>query len=161
MPSHRYTSSIICTSCKLLQSVELATELPDQVWCSLSSTNFAGVHAHGRNLCTSADVAPSAHELPYCWHTSSTHAFCMLQVSKLLHYSPVTRMTALGALTHPFFDELRDPNTTLPNGACCPLLALCRACTCGKPSIHLLSLMLSGAQPLWQNRNECDGTLLN
>lgn len=39
-----------------------------------------------------------------------------LQVSKLLHYSPVTRVTAIGALTHPFFDELRDPNTTLPNG---------------------------------------------
>lgn len=38
------------------------------------------------------------------------------QVSKLLHYSPVTRVTALGALTHPFFDELRDPNTALPNG---------------------------------------------
>lgn len=38
------------------------------------------------------------------------------QVSKLLHYSPVTRVTALGALTHPFFDELRDPTTTLPNG---------------------------------------------
>ena len=41
---------------------------------------------------------------------------CYTQVSKLLHYSPVTRVTALGALTHPFFDELRDPNTTLPNG---------------------------------------------
>lgn len=41
---------------------------------------------------------------------------CCMQVSKLLHYSPVTRVTALGALTHPFFDELRDPNTTLPNG---------------------------------------------
>jgi len=40
----------------------------------------------------------------------------VVQVSKLLHYSPVTRLTALGALTHPFFDELRDPNTTLPNG---------------------------------------------
>ncbi len=39
-----------------------------------------------------------------------------LQVSKLLQYSPVSRTTALGALTHPFFDELRDPSTTLPNG---------------------------------------------
>ncbi|DBA78605.1 hypothetical protein WJX77_008465 [Trebouxia sp. C0004] len=43
-------------------------------------------------------------------------------VSKLLHYSPVTRLTALGALTHPFFDELRDPNTTLPNGRPLPPL---------------------------------------
>ena len=28
----------------------------------------------------------------------------------------------LGALTHPFFDELRDPNTRLPNGRALPRL---------------------------------------
>eukprot|EP00891_Asterochloris_glomerata_P006344 jgi/Astpho2/6344/Aster-06009 len=43
-------------------------------------------------------------------------------VSKLLQYSPVSRTTALGALTHPFFDELRDPSTTLPNGRPLPPL---------------------------------------
>lgn len=63
--------------------------------------------------------------LPYLLHKllhlmymlcKATQFSCHAQVSKLLHYSPVTRVTAIGALTHPFFDELRDPNTTLPNG---------------------------------------------
>ncbi len=39
------------------------------------------------------------------------------QVSKLLQYSPTTRLKALDALSHPFFDELRDPATRMPNGA--------------------------------------------
>ena len=39
------------------------------------------------------------------------------QVSKLLQYSPLRRYSALQALTHPFFDELREGTTTLPNGA--------------------------------------------
>ena len=38
------------------------------------------------------------------------------QVSKLLQYSPTTRLKALDALSHPFFDELRDPATRMPNG---------------------------------------------
>ncbi|KAL3162603.1 serine/threonine protein kinase [Trebouxia sp. C0009 RCD-2024] len=41
---------------------------------------------------------------------------CLLQMYMLLHYSPVIRVTAIGVLTHPFFDDLREPNTTLPNG---------------------------------------------
>ena len=46
-----------------------------------------------------------------------------MQVSRLLQYSPVRRYTALQALTHPFFDELRDQSVTLPNGEppCCAL----------------------------------------
>ncbi|MEW5299474.1 MAG: hypothetical protein WDW36_002489 [Sanguina aurantia] len=43
-------------------------------------------------------------------------------VSKLLQYSPQTRMTALQAMTHPFFDELRDGVTKLPNGRALPVL---------------------------------------
>ena len=38
------------------------------------------------------------------------------QVSKLLQYAPSKRYGALEAMTHPFFDELRDPATLLPNG---------------------------------------------
>ncbi len=38
------------------------------------------------------------------------------QVSKLLQYAPQKRMTAHQAMTHPFFDELREPGTKLPNG---------------------------------------------
>lgn len=37
-------------------------------------------------------------------------------VSKLLRYTPTTRLTPLEACAHPFFDELRDPKTVLPNG---------------------------------------------
>jgi glycogen synthase kinase 3 beta len=36
-------------------------------------------------------------------------------VGKLLSYTPTDRYTALEACSHPFFDELRDPNTILPN----------------------------------------------
>ncbi|CAG9336048.1 unnamed protein product [Blepharisma stoltei] len=37
-------------------------------------------------------------------------------ISSLLVYSPQLRPTPMQALLHPFFDELRDQNTTLPNG---------------------------------------------
>lgn len=37
-------------------------------------------------------------------------------VSRLLQYSPNLRSTALEACAHPFFDDLRNPNTRLPNG---------------------------------------------
>lgn len=43
-------------------------------------------------------------------------------VSRLLQYSPSLRYTALEACVHPFFDELRDPNTRLPNGRSLPPL---------------------------------------
>ncbi|KAG5244610.1 shaggy-related protein kinase [Salix suchowensis] len=43
-------------------------------------------------------------------------------VSRLLQYSPNLRCTALDALTHPFFEELRDQNTRLPNGRFLPPL---------------------------------------
>lgn len=37
-------------------------------------------------------------------------------ISTLLVYSPSQRPNAYQALMHPFFDQLRDPNTRLPNG---------------------------------------------
>ncbi|KAF8068568.1 hypothetical protein N665_1142s0019 [Sinapis alba] len=43
-------------------------------------------------------------------------------VSRLLQYSPNLRCSALDALVHPFFDELRDPNARLPNGRLFPPL---------------------------------------
>ncbi|KAL5670105.1 hypothetical protein ACJX0J_022326, partial [Zea mays] len=43
-------------------------------------------------------------------------------VPRLLQYSPKLRSTALEALVHPFFDELRDPNTRLLNGRFLPPL---------------------------------------
>ncbi|ONK55563.1 uncharacterized protein A4U43_UnF1610 [Asparagus officinalis] len=43
-------------------------------------------------------------------------------VTRFLQYSPKLRCTALEACIHPFFDELRDPNTRLPNGRPLPPL---------------------------------------
>lgn len=43
-------------------------------------------------------------------------------VSRLLQYSPNLRCSALEACVHPFFDELRDPNTRLPNSKPLPPL---------------------------------------
>ncbi|GFR60047.1 glycogen synthase kinase-3 [Elysia marginata] len=40
----------------------------------------------------------------------------ILLVSRLLEYTPSGRITPLEACSHAFFDELRDPNTRLPNG---------------------------------------------
>ncbi|XP_075482855.1 shaggy-related protein kinase eta isoform X1 [Primulina tabacum] len=42
--------------------------------------------------------------------------------SRLLQYSPNLRCDALDACAHPFFDELREPNTRLPNGRPLPTL---------------------------------------
>ncbi|CAO3594433.1 unnamed protein product [Absidia cylindrospora] len=36
-------------------------------------------------------------------------------LSRMLLYDPRKRITAIEALCHPFFDEIRDPNTRLPN----------------------------------------------
>ncbi|KAL7215874.1 hypothetical protein ACSBR1_027924 [Camellia fascicularis] len=43
-------------------------------------------------------------------------------VLRLLQYSPNLRCTALEACAHPFFDDLREPTTSLPNDR--PLLPL-------------------------------------
>lgn len=36
-------------------------------------------------------------------------------ISKLLEYTPTQRLSAIDAMAHPFFDELRDPSTRLPD----------------------------------------------
>ncbi|PQQ07483.1 shaggy-related protein kinase eta isoform X1 [Prunus yedoensis var. nudiflora] len=59
--------------------------------------------------------------------------------SRLLQYSPSLRCTALEACTHPFFDELREPNARLPNGR--PL-----------PPLFNFKQELSGASPELINR---------
>ncbi|CAO3627987.1 unnamed protein product [Cunninghamella echinulata] len=37
-------------------------------------------------------------------------------LSKMLRYDPQQRISAIEALCHPFFDDIRDPNMRLPNG---------------------------------------------
>ena len=41
-------------------------------------------------------------------------------VAKALVYSPSKRIGAYEALSHPYFDELRDQDLRLPNGNCIP-----------------------------------------
>lgn len=36
-------------------------------------------------------------------------------ISRLLEYTPTQRLSAIDAMVHPFFDELRDPNARLPD----------------------------------------------
>lgn len=36
-------------------------------------------------------------------------------ISALLEYTPTQRLSAIEAMCHPFFDELRDPSTRLPD----------------------------------------------
>ncbi|GAX85187.1 hypothetical protein CEUSTIGMA_g12605.t1 [Chlamydomonas eustigma] len=43
-------------------------------------------------------------------------------VSQLLYYAPLKRLLPAQAMTHSFFDELRDPATRLPNGKALPPL---------------------------------------
>lgn len=43
-------------------------------------------------------------------------------LSKLFLFNPKERLNALQAMAHPFFDELRDPNTRLPDGSQLPPL---------------------------------------
>lgn len=37
-------------------------------------------------------------------------------VARLLEYTPSSRISPLQACAHSFFNELREPNTRLPNG---------------------------------------------
>lgn len=57
-------------------------------------------------------------------------------ISRLLEYTPTFRFTAIEALTHPFFDELRYPETRMPNGA--PLPPLFNFSAMGKTSSFLI-----------------------
>ncbi|KAF8935482.1 Pkinase-domain-containing protein [Dissophora ornata] len=43
-------------------------------------------------------------------------------ISSLLEYTPTRRFTPIEAMVHPFFDELRNPETRLPNGKDLPPL---------------------------------------
>jgi len=43
-------------------------------------------------------------------------------VSKVLQYTPTNRLKPFEVCAHPFFDELRDPNTRLPSGKALPPL---------------------------------------
>lgn len=53
---------------------------------------------------------------------SRTPADAIDMISKVLVYNPDKRLKPLEALLHPFFDDLRDKFTKLPNGTPLPNL---------------------------------------
>ena len=56
-------------------------------------------------------------------------------LTSLLQYVPTYRVTAFEALAHPFFNELRAPDLTLPLGVTVPALFVRSLCTWrGRPS---------------------------
>ncbi|KAF8408250.1 hypothetical protein HHK36_007398 [Tetracentron sinense] len=63
-------------------------------------------------------------------------------VSRLLQYSPNLRCTALEACIHPFFGELRDPSTRLPNGRPLPPLFNFKSQELKGASLELLAKLL-------------------
>ncbi|KAG2197659.1 hypothetical protein INT47_002366 [Mucor saturninus] len=54
------------------------------------------------------------HPLPTIFKNASPEAVDLL--SRMLKYDPKERITAIEALSHPFFNDMRDPDTRLPNG---------------------------------------------
>ncbi|XP_076944809.1 shaggy-related protein kinase epsilon-like isoform X2 [Bidens hawaiensis] len=71
-------------------------------------------------------------------------------VSRLLQYSPTLRCTALEACIHPFFNELRDPNTRLPNGRPLPPLFNFKSQELKGASLELLAKLIPE-----HARNQC------
>lgn len=69
-------------------------------------------------------------------------------VCRLLDYTPITRLTPLEACAHQFFDELRDPDTRLPNGTIPPLFNFSQYELTVNPSLNsrLLPAHMQGQQ---------------
>lgn len=83
----------------------------------------------------SAEHCPSLYLLLSCCEEHIHHLCLVFQVfkprtppeaitlcSRLLEYTPASRFSPFEACSHAFFDELRQPNTRLPNGRELPLL---------------------------------------
>ncbi|KAM0840563.1 hypothetical protein ACQ4PT_059574 [Festuca glaucescens] len=87
----------------------LGTPTREEIKCmnpNYTEFKFPQIKAHPWHKVFSKRIPPEAVDL----------------VSRLLQYSPHLRSSALDALMHAFFDELRDPNTRLPNGRFLPPL---------------------------------------
>ncbi|KAJ8526486.1 hypothetical protein K7X08_028963 [Anisodus acutangulus] len=98
-----------CVLAELLLGQILGTPTREEIKCMNPNYNdfkFPQIKAHPWHKIFHKRMPPEAVDL----------------VSRLLQYSPNLRCTALDALAHTFFDELRDPNTRLPNGRVFPPL---------------------------------------
>ncbi|XP_020582192.1 shaggy-related protein kinase epsilon-like [Phalaenopsis equestris] len=87
----------------------LGTPTREEIKCmnpNYTEFKFPQIKAHPWNKVFSKRIPPEAVDF----------------ISKLLQYSPKSRLMALEACAHPFFDELRDPNSSLPDGRPLPPL---------------------------------------
>jgi serine/threonine protein kinase len=57
--------------------------------------------------------SPTLILLPKVFHKAEPNAIDL--ISRLLEYTPTQRLSAIEAMAHPFFDELRNPETRLPD----------------------------------------------
>lgn len=77
---------------------------------------FPQIKPHPFNK-VSRDVAErrsaELNSLPQVFRKASPEAIDL--ISALLEYTPTQRLSAMEAMCHPFFDELRDPNTRFPD----------------------------------------------
>jgi glycogen synthase kinase 3 beta len=85
------------------------------------------------------------------WHKvfrNRTPPMAIDVVCRLLDYTPATRLTPLEACSHAFFDELRDPETRLPNGPLPPLFNFTQQELSINPSLNprLIPAHLQGQQ---------------
>ncbi|GJX28374.1 shaggy-related protein kinase epsilon [Tanacetum coccineum] len=101
--------SVGCVLAELLLGQVLGTPTREEIKCmnpNYTEFKFPQIKAHPWHKIFHKRTPPEAVDL----------------VSRLLQYSPNLRCTALEACIHPFFNELRDPNTRLPNGRPLPPL---------------------------------------
>ncbi|KAF2484635.1 serine/threonine protein kinase [Neohortaea acidophila] len=59
------------------------------------------------------DYVPSGSPLQQVFRKADPNAIDL--IGQLLEYTPTQRLSAIDAMVHPFFDELRDPSTRLPD----------------------------------------------
>nr|KAJ0220287.1 hypothetical protein LSAT_V11C200083850 [Lactuca sativa]KAJ0221450.1 hypothetical protein LSAT_V11C200083870 [Lactuca sativa] len=101
--------SVGCVLAELLLGQVLGTPTREEIKCmnpNYTEFKFPQIKAHPWHKIFHKRTPPEAVDL----------------VSRLLQYSPNLRCTALEACIHPFFNELRDPSTRLPNGRPLPPL---------------------------------------
>ncbi|CAF1156663.1 unnamed protein product [Rotaria sordida] len=87
------------------------------------------------------------------WHKvfrNKTPPMAIDLVCRLLDYTPATRLTPLEACVHAFFDELRDPDTRLPNGPLPPLFNFSQQELNINPTLNsrLIPAHMHGQQPV-------------
>lgn len=70
-------------------------------------------HPFSKVCIESSSTVTSAAYLQQVFRKADPNAIDL--ISRLLEYTPTQRLSAIDAMVHPFFDELRDPNTRLPD----------------------------------------------